>query len=1010
MLLLTGLLVAQFYDPIQVNEDLNPVFYRGNNACKIIGGEVYMTFVEDSLSANLYFAHSLDGVNFSNTLIDNGVYLQKNTEPTIEILPDGKIIIFYIKKAGDVYYMYKAESINNGASFGPEIITTGVMAFSTCQSNGEIFISYETGDLFYLSNFLYFTNYEESENHDVIKFWGPDRLTGPVHCNEDIWIQHAGGGNNSNRPTFYGLVTTAGRARSWPSGQSYKDEYPTTWQDVFRGGLLEEVDGVESITFAPDASELRANAMWVGNGHDIVYAKIDGNTIQLMYGDIVNMGQQEFEVYSWYPDTAALVNAVVNAGGNWFEDADNIFTNQITIYDTIWIDGGSLATGVSSAFWVNDGKLWIEGNVSNKMTWGCADTIHIVGDITYSNTLPGQWPDGFTGQYDPVTNQPIYDPGQINETDYFGLVSEQKILIQYKHRDPFEDFIIRDDNCDDVYLYGAYAAIAWGDTAAYGNMASYYDGAITFQYQHGHGSTPSFEAMSPYTGNDTLYTYIDFHKYIFPITSYAPPLTNGFILHGNDPGPLGVCGFPNEDSGYINSYPNNGPNYAVPYGTDYPWYNPIWPEPSFNIVWERGELHVYGTLAQRRRGYVHRSGLDPNNHSPNHEWDLENHLYDGIHPSCGYEKDYYYDARFLYEQPPYFPHLNNSQFSPTLIISRSSDGGNNFEELNSETLPYYFGTDYSSIKAEGNLIAILSQRNEQLRLSYSLDSGISFNLFEYPLLNMKIIDTEMKNGLIYFLAYDMENSLNNVIYKFDPNTSVLTGNNTLPPAYGLCDFGIANDDSRIYAYQQNLSSNDIDILFNYTEGYSSFFSQEYLWQTSFSIYNVEDSRIFIDFNQHDSVYVSILNSLAADEKSGDLWLAKGHLPGLLGADDPIVDKPVQTLSNFPNPFNPSTTISFSVPQTSSFVTLEIYNLKGQKVKNLSVSLSSAQQSIEGYGKINSNASRPSTELRMTQAGSNTYSVVWDGTDDHCKPVSSGIYFYKLKSGKFEKTKKMLLMK
>ncbi|RLC48034.1 MAG: hypothetical protein DRI23_10785, partial [Candidatus Cloacimonadota bacterium] len=61
-------------------------------------------------------------------------------------------------------------------------------------------------------------------------------------------------------------------------------------------------------------------------------------------------------------------------------------------------------------------------------------------------------------------------------------------------------------------------------------------------------------------------------------------------------------------------------------------------------------------------------------------------------------------------------------------------------------------------------------------------------------------------------------------------------------------------------------------------------------------------------------------------------------------------------------------------------------------------------------KINSNASRPSTELRMTQAGSNTYSVVWDGTDDHCKPVSSGIYFYKLKSGKFEKTKKMLLMK
>ncbi|RLC53372.1 MAG: hypothetical protein DRH79_03695 [Candidatus Cloacimonadota bacterium] len=116
------------------------------------------------------------------------------------------------------------------------------------------------------------------------------------------------------------------------------------------------------------------------------------------------------------------------------------------------------------------------------------------------------------------------------------------------------------------------------------------------------------------------------------------------------------------------------------------------------------------------------------------------------------------------------------------------------------------------------------------------------------------------------------------------------------------------------------------------------------------------------------------------------------------------------LSNYPNPFNPATTISFSVTQTSSFVTLEIYNLKGQKVKNLSVSLSSAQQSIEGFGKINSITPRPSTELRMTQAGSNTYSVVWNGTDDSGKHVSSGIYLYKLKSGNFEKTRKMLLMK
>jgi hypothetical protein len=989
MLLIACFLVAQFYDPIQVNEDLNPVFYRGNSACKIIGDATYITFVEDSTSANLYFSYSEDGINFSNTLIDYGVFLGKNTEPTIEVLPDGKIIIFYIKKAGDVYYMYKAESINNGTSFGPEIITTGVMAFSTFQDNGEIYISYEKGDIFNLSNFLYFTNYEESENHDVIKFWGPDRLTGPVHCNEDIWIQQAGGGTNNGFPTFYGLVTTAGRARLWPQGIPMK-ESGLPWEDIFRGGLLEEVDGVENITFAPNANELRANATQIA-GHDIVYAKLMGNSFQLMYGDIQNLGTHEFEVYSWYPDTGALANQVVNMGGNWFEDTDNIWTNQITLYDTIWSNGGTFGVGPSSAFWVTDAELWIEGEVSNKMTWGCADTIHIVGDITYTNTPVGQYPDGFSG-IDPVTGLPVYN-GLVNQTDYFGLVSEQKILIQYKHRDPFEDFIIRDDNCDGVYLYGAYAAIAEGDTAVYGNMASYYDGAITFQYQHGHGSTPSFWAPSPYPPfNDTLYTYIDFHKYIFPINSFPPPIYNSFQLHGNEPAPqYGTCGFPYEDPGYINLYPNNGPDYAVPYGTDYPWYNPVWPEPSTDIVWERGELHVYGTLAQRRRGFVHRSGIDPSNHSPDNLWDLENHLYDGTHPSSGYDKNYNYDARFLYEQPPYFPNLNNSQFSPTHIISRSSDGGDNFEELNSENLPYYFGTDYSSIKAEGNLIAVVSQRNEQLRLKYSMDNGISFDLFEYSLINKKIIDTELKNELIYFLAYDMENNLNNVIYKFDPNTSVLTGNNTFPPAAGLCDFGIANDDSRVYAYLQDYSSSDVEILFNYSEGFSSIFSQEYMWQTSFSMNNAEDSRLFVNFNQHDSVYVSILNSLAAGEESGDLWLAKGHLPGLLGTDDLIVEKPVPTVTNYPNPFNPSTTISFNLSnEQNEPVELNIYNMKGQKVKDLSPSLCHPEF-IEGRGE-------------------NEYSVVWNGKDQTGKPVSSGIYFYKLKSGKFEKTKKMLLMK
>ncbi|MBT3755149.1 MAG: T9SS type A sorting domain-containing protein [Candidatus Cloacimonetes bacterium] len=102
----------------------------------------------------------------------------------------------------------------------------------------------------------------------------------------------------------------------------------------------------------------------------------------------------------------------------------------------------------------------------------------------------------------------------------------------------------------------------------------------------------------------------------------------------------------------------------------------------------------------------------------------------------------------------------------------------------------------------------------------------------------------------------------------------------------------------------------------------------------------------------------------------------------VSSEEEIVDLPEMKSWNYPNPFNPSTTISFSVSQTSSFVTLGIYNLKGQKVKNL----------------VND------------QLPAGQHSVVWNGKDDNKKSVSSGIYFYKLITEDNTETKKMLLLK
>ncbi|MCK4695982.1 MAG: T9SS type A sorting domain-containing protein, partial [Candidatus Cloacimonetes bacterium] len=130
-------------------------------------------------------------------------------------------------------------------------------------------------------------------------------------------------------------------------------------------------------------------------------------------------------------------------------------------------------------------------------------------------------------------------------------------------------------------------------------------------------------------------------------------------------------------------------------------------------------------------------------------------------------------------------------------------------------------------------------------------------------------------------------------------------------------------------------------------------------------------------------------------------------------DDELLSNKIM-LSNYPNPFNPSTTISFNFSNDPGMhqgrqneqIELSIYNLKGQKVKTFNVTLSGVEGSNGNEGFTPS----PSTTLRMTQAGSKTYSIIWNGTDDNNKPVSSGIYFYKLESGDYQKIRKMILIK
>ncbi|MDP8220364.1 MAG: carboxypeptidase regulatory-like domain-containing protein [Candidatus Stygibacter frigidus] len=88
------------------------------------------------------------------------------------------------------------------------------------------------------------------------------------------------------------------------------------------------------------------------------------------------------------------------------------------------------------------------------------------------------------------------------------------------------------------------------------------------------------------------------------------------------------------------------------------------------------------------------------------------------------------------------------------------------------------------------------------------------------------------------------------------------------------------------------------------------------------------------------------------------------------------------LGNYPNPFNPSTTIKLAVKEDNTPVKVSIYNVKGQLVNSL----------------VNE------------MAAGGVHDFVWSGNDNSNRPVSSGVYFYKVKIGSLNETHKMIMLK
>ena len=102
---------------------------------------------------------------------------------------------------------------------------------------------------------------------------------------------------------------------------------------------------------------------------------------------------------------------------------------------------------------------------------------------------------------------------------------------------------------------------------------------------------------------------------------------------------------------------------------------------------------------------------------------------------------------------------------------------------------------------------------------------------------------------------------------------------------------------------------------------------------------------------------------------------------MLGIDVASLPTVFALHNNYPNPFNPITNINYDIPEVSE-VTLEIYNVMGQRVRTL-------VQGTHEPGR---------------------YQIVWNATNDLGQGLSSGMYVYRIQAGDFVSVKKLVLMK
>ena len=903
LIVLMALSVAFVFAELGPVNAMGDNYFAGKLGCYAKGDTLAYVSAKQSENNNLYyhifFQISYDGgQTWQSSVVDSSLY--HPTEPTLFYSPEEIIVSWNIREDHISRY---AQSFNSGISW------TTSQNWNSFESNP--YIEKYNGVLRQFSLKVPYPQWDQeqylmpdaperfkpvhkyfkesvSPNQTNLYYYGLDDVQGVVRCNDDLFIKQVGGGTNNGWPTFHEPVIISGDV------STNLPAYPLA--SIFPGGLIKNAPPLEFSNF----SFARQNYTFVGpseyDPNRILLVNVNGANYTSFIGQIMLPRTVTTDVWTNYP---------VGIAG------PPLFTNTFTVSDTIWTPGPSGLCSNRGLF-VNS-KLWIKGTFSGHQVWCAADTIMIIGEILLSGTVPGVSPAN-------------------NPNDSVKLVSERSVLLKYGYVDPVTRQRIHpncfSDNVSGNYYTDIYAL--WEDPVNPYRK----DGVFSFEYQHPHPAMPDMVI------NDTLYTWIDLHRYHYPQTSANPWLQN----------------------------------------LDLPWYNPLWPEAHPYL--ERGIIQIWGSINQIRRGFMHRSYYDveyPSGGIWNPDIDycggssyviyndpatgiplFTQNYHFAVGSGVGYQTIYQADNRFGWG----FEDPSHPVFYPWKLGISIEDFVNN-EITDIDWVPQYKPVHSKCFtrKSEQAFYAandVLACRKGD---STSIENLTALTKDQGDIYGLHIL---ADNSLLVHQEKVTNGNRELKITAFSGDSHTVTTSVSLPVFSGMNDVAVREDGNIILATLEanrtiNLQRLNADGTLTALE----------TWQLNFLDPQTQihpKSKICLQPRHQNALEVTFMLFTEGENNELDYYqLYRAYASVPLANEDPSVPAALPVLFYaYPNPVHSNLKLQLQVPDYNTHK-IEIYNLKGQKVATLNGT--SAKNEIVEYN--------------------------WNGCDAKGKNVAAGVYLVRL---------------